>query len=72
MCAISATLLWGVNSILMRHLTNDGIHYNNMAVIRLLGGALFLWILSLVIEKKNKKTFQYDWIFWDRSNRLCF
>ena len=65
-CAISATLCWGIHSILIRHLIQEGIDYNNIAITRLIGGALFLWILLCIFQKKQKikNSFQYDWIFF--------
>lgn len=66
-CALTATMFWGLHSNIIRYLIGEGLEPMNIALIRVWAGALVLWIVGVLffqIHRPSSIPFKYNTIFF--------
>lgn len=59
-CILIATIFWGINVSATKYLIPEWMTANGIVVVRLVGGCLLMWIVSLFM--KNKPIVKTDWL----------
>lgn len=59
-CILIATIFWGINVSATKYLIPEWMTANGIVVVRLVGGCLLMWIVSLFM--KNKPIVKADWL----------
>lgn len=59
-CILLASIFWGVNVSMTKALIPDWMTANGIAAVRLIGGCLLFWIVSMFV--KTQKIAHSDWI----------
>ncbi len=59
-CILLAAIFWGLNVSVTKALIPDWMTANGIAVVRMIGGCILFWIVSLFV--KTEKIARHDWV----------
>lgn len=59
-CILLATIFWGINVSATKYLIPDWMTAKGIIVVRLVGGCLLMWLVSLFV--KHKSIDRHDWL----------